>query len=326
MRILIVEDEPDLLRGLAKTLREEGYAVDCAEDGREGLQKAQDSSYDAMVLDVMVPVLDGFALLSELRRTKDTPVLMLTARAELPNRLRGLDCGADDYLAKPFDLDELCARLRALIRRAAGHASPALTIDDVGIDFAARPARRMQKLAQSLLQLAPHDAGALVLQAEPCDLAGIARETAALLQPAAAERGLTFTLDLAPAPCRADPDRLAQVLLNLLTNALDHTPAAGRITIQTHTDAGHATAAVTDPGPGVAAEHLPRLFDRFYRADDSRNRRTGGAGLGLAICKAIADAHGGTLEVVSEVEKGSTFTLRLPLDTHGAGVPPPPDR
>jgi len=142
MRILIVEDEPDLLHGLAKTLREEGYAVDCAEDGREGLQKAQDASYDAIVLDVMLPVMDGFAVLRELRRTKRTPVMMLTARAEIPDRIRGLDTGADDYLAKPFDLDELCARLRALIRRAAGHAANSVSIGTVFIDFAARRVSR----------------------------------------------------------------------------------------------------------------------------------------------------------------------------------------
>ena len=142
MRILIVEDEPDLLRGLAKALREEGYAVDVAEDGGEGLHKAQCSAYDAIVLDVMLPVLDGFELLRQLRRTKTTPVLMLTARTGPGDRVRGLDSGADDYLAKPFDLDELLARLRALIRRAAGHATASVAISDVLIDLAARRVSR----------------------------------------------------------------------------------------------------------------------------------------------------------------------------------------
>jgi two-component system OmpR family response regulator len=142
MRILIVEDEPDLLRGLAKALREEGYAVDVAEDGADGLQKAQDASYDAVVLDVMLPAMDGFTVLRELRRTRRTPVLMLTARAETPDRIHGLDAGADDYLAKPFDLDELLARLRALIRRAAGHAAASAQVGDILIDFAARRVSR----------------------------------------------------------------------------------------------------------------------------------------------------------------------------------------
>lgn len=142
MRILIVEDEPDLLRALAKALREEGYAVDVAEDGDTGLHKAATTAYDAIVLDVMLPVMDGFELLRRLRLTKNTPVLMLTARTKSGDRVRGLDTGADDYLAKPYDLDELLARLRALIRRAAGKASASISIAGVVIDCAARRVSR----------------------------------------------------------------------------------------------------------------------------------------------------------------------------------------
>jgi two-component system, OmpR family, response regulator len=142
MRILIVEDEPDLLNGLAKALREEGYAVDVAEDGSVGLFKAESTAYDTIVLDVMLPVMDGFELLRRLRETRKTPVLMLTARAESASRVRGLDAGADDYLPKPFDLDELLARLRALIRRAAGRATTTLVIAGATIDFAARRVSR----------------------------------------------------------------------------------------------------------------------------------------------------------------------------------------
>jgi two-component system, OmpR family, response regulator len=143
MRILVVEDEPDLLRVLAKALREEGYAVDVAEDGDAGLQKAESTAYDAIVLDVMLPVMDGFELLRRLRVTRSTPVLILTARGRPGDRVHGLDTGADDYLAKPYDLDELLARLRALIRRAAGKASPCISIADVTIDLAARRVSRM---------------------------------------------------------------------------------------------------------------------------------------------------------------------------------------
>src|SRR5258707_9846312 len=119
MRILVVEDEPRLLRNLAKALREEGYAVDTAEEGTDGLFKARSYDFDAIVLDVMIPGLDGWQLLERLRREKATPVLMLTARDAHKDRVRGLDTGADDYLVKPFDLHELLARLRALIRRSA---------------------------------------------------------------------------------------------------------------------------------------------------------------------------------------------------------------
>jgi len=138
MRILIVEDEADLLSGLAKALREEGHAIDTAEDGEEGLYKAESCDYDAVVLDVMLPKLDGWGVLEKLRKQKKTPVLMLTARDASRDRVRGLDIGADDYVIKPFDLPELLARLRALIRRAAGETRNIIEIGNVIIDTAAR--------------------------------------------------------------------------------------------------------------------------------------------------------------------------------------------
>lgn len=138
MRVLIVEDEPRLLRNLAKALREEGYAVDTSEAGDDGLFKAENYDYDAVVLDVMLPRLDGWELLDRLRRKKRTPVLMLTARDAPKDRVRGLDTGADDYLIKPFDLEELLARLRALIRRSAGQVRPTLEIAGTIIDTRAR--------------------------------------------------------------------------------------------------------------------------------------------------------------------------------------------
>ena len=138
MRLLVVEDEARVLRNLARALREEGYAVDTAADGAEGLYKAENSSYDAIVLDVMLPELDGWQVLARLRQTKKTPVLFLTARDTPADRVRGLDGGGDDYLIKPFDLSELFARLRALIRRTAARADPVIAIGSVRIDTRAR--------------------------------------------------------------------------------------------------------------------------------------------------------------------------------------------
>jgi two-component system OmpR family response regulator len=142
MRLLLIEDEPDLLRSLSRALREEGYALDTAADGEDGLYKATASDYDAIVLDWMLPLLDGRALLQRLREQKTTPVLMLTARDRTRDRVRALDCGADDYLVKPFDLGELLARLRALIRRSASKARSQIGIGDVTVDTAARVVSR----------------------------------------------------------------------------------------------------------------------------------------------------------------------------------------
>jgi two-component system OmpR family response regulator len=142
MRILVVEDEPRLLRNLAKALREEGYAVDAAADGEDGLFKADAFNYDAIILDVMMPKLDGWEMLEQLRKKKRTPVLMLTARDAHGDRVKGLDTGADDYLVKPFDLAELLARLRALIRRSNNQTSSRIEIHDVVLDTRARSAAK----------------------------------------------------------------------------------------------------------------------------------------------------------------------------------------
>ncbi len=138
MRVLVVEDEKDLAKALRQALEEEGYAVDVSFDGEDGLAQALGLEYDAVVLDLMLPKIDGWILLRRLRERKKTPVLILTARDALPDKLRGLDSGGDDYLTKPFALDELLARVGALIRRSVGQPSPLLQLGDVRIDTAAR--------------------------------------------------------------------------------------------------------------------------------------------------------------------------------------------
>lgn len=138
MRLLVIEDDPALRASLEACLRDENYAVDTAADGEEGLFKAQNTEYDAILLDVMMPKLDGWEVLRRLRPARTTPVLMLTALDAPGDRVRGLDGGADDYLPKPFDLDELLARVRALIRRSSGKPNPVITLGAVGIDTANR--------------------------------------------------------------------------------------------------------------------------------------------------------------------------------------------
>lgn len=142
MRVLVIEDEPDLRRALVQSLREEGYAVDQAGDGEDGLYKGTTWDYDAIVLDLMLPGIDGWEVLERLRREKGTPVLILTARDALGDRVRGLDGGADDYLVKPFALAELLARLRALIRRSVGQPHPEIRIGEVVVDTATRAVSR----------------------------------------------------------------------------------------------------------------------------------------------------------------------------------------
>ena len=143
MRLLIAEDHPSLARSLADGLREEGYAVDLTHDGDEALHLAQVNPYDGIVLDIMLPRKDGYQILKTLRQKGiNTPVLCLTARDGVQDRVMGLDLGADDYLVKPFAWDELSARVRAMVRRGHGHRSSALRVADLEVDTAKKVARR----------------------------------------------------------------------------------------------------------------------------------------------------------------------------------------
>jgi DNA-binding response OmpR family regulator len=154
VRVLLVEDHKPLTRALRRGLEEEGFAVDIAEDGEEGDYKARASTYDVIVLDLMLPKKDGLTLLREWRRDgMMTHVLCLTARDTTEDKVRGLNIGADDYLTKPFQLDELLARLRALIRRGHQVKDPVIRVHDLEIDTASRTVRR----AGQLIHLTPRE-------------------------------------------------------------------------------------------------------------------------------------------------------------------------
>src|SRR5260370_36463304 len=143
VRVLLIEDHKPLVRALRQGLEEEGFAVDVAYDGEEGAYKAQTTNYDLIILDLMLPKEDGLSLLQRWRRAGlKTHVLVLTARGSIEDKVRGLDMGADDYLTKPFELEELLARLRALVRPGHHVKAPMLRIPDLQLDTAARGVRR----------------------------------------------------------------------------------------------------------------------------------------------------------------------------------------
>lgn len=175
-------------------------------------------------------------------------------------------------------------------------------------------AERMRQLVSELLTLARADSGQELLEREPLSLDELASEVVGQLGPLATARGVTLALDRVEGVVVAgDQTRLMQLLFNLTGNALKYTPAGGRVTIAAERRQGRAVLAVADTGIGIDAEHLPHLFERFYRVDKARSRAEGGAGLGLAICDWIARAHGGHIEATSVPGRGSTFTVYLPL-------------
>src|SRR5690606_508861 len=173
-----------------------------------------------------------------------------------------------------------------------------------------RSAARMERLIQDLLDIARIEAGGLALKLEPVDPVALLGEARDLHQPLAEERAVTLAVSVTPplSPVRADRRRLLQAVSNLIDNALKFVPSGGRVELRAEDDGGKVRISVSDTGPGIPAEQLPHLFDRFWQG----HRDSGhGAGLGLAIVKGIADAHGAALHVAAGEQAGSTFAITL---------------
>ncbi len=180
-----------------------------------------------------------------------------------------------------------------------------------------RAAQRMRHLIDSLLTLARLDAGDASASRTRCEIDRVAGDVIALLRPLAEQHGVTLTTRLGPAQCDANAEQLGQVVANLLNNAIYYNHVGGSVTIETAAEPGAAVLTVTDTGRGIAPEDLPHVFERFYRADKARSNADGRCGLGLAITRAVVEAHGGTVHVTSVPGQGSTFTVRLPAAHDG---------
>ena len=194
-----------------------------------------------------------------------------------------------------------------------GLASPGLTEEQrEAFEACQRAGQRMRRLIESLLQLARLDAGQEDIKHEAFDLSCVAQECIEMVRPLAAERQVSILSELPPAECQGDAERIGQVIMNLLTNAIYFNKDGGEIRVCTESGNGSVALSIADTGEGIPAEDLPHVFERFYRVDKSRSRRQGRTGLGLAICKAIVDAHGGTLTATSQVGGGSWFKVTIP--------------
>jgi signal transduction histidine kinase len=243
--------------------------------------------------------------MGDLQAERDAVARLLEARREL-------------VVAVSHELRTPVATLRAYLDSALAHwdgAAPPTLRDDLGI--MAGEAERLQRLIDELFTLARAEAGGLPLALQPTDVGALLRRCAAVAAPPAWARGRVEVLAETPPdlpPARADPDRLEQVVRNLVANAVRHTPPGGLVLLTAAAEADAIVVQVRDTGEGIAAEALPRLFERFYRAGDARDRDRGGAGLGLALVKELTEAMGGSVGVESVAGEGSVFTVRVGRD------------
>lgn len=409
MKILVVEDEEKTGIYLRKGLSEAGFIVDLVNDGFDGLDMALSESYVLIVLDIMLPGIDGWQILQGIRRAgKETQVLFLTALDPVEDRVKGLELGADDYLVKPFAFSELLARIRTLLRRTAKvNEVKQLHVADLELDLLRRRVtragiridlttkefallellmrcrgevlprsliaaqvwginfdrdtniievaikrlrqkvdqgfepklmtqtqvtltrsrsvneyrdvlgsnieefERLSRMIADMLFLAKADNQQIIPHEEQVDLASEVADLLEFYAVLAEEKSVKLTCH-GTSTVTGDRLMLRRAISNLLSNALRHTPVQGRVRVDIALgNMGYVHLTVANTGTAIPAEHLPKLFERFYRIDGSRHRTSEGAGLGLAITRSIASAHGGTVEVSSS-PSGNLFSLKLP--------------
>ncbi|GAB4210360.1 MAG: ATP-binding protein [Roseiflexaceae bacterium] len=379
--VLVVEDHTEM-RAFLRAELARCYRVAEATDGKAGLERAAELRPDLVVSDLMMPGMSGDQLVEALQSTpelRDTPVVLLTARADPALRVRMLRAGARDYLVKPFSTEELIARIDQLIgvtraRTLLQHelASTSADLADLAGQLAARSqaldqavrtrdtflsiashelktpltsllgfaellerrshknsslperdqrlvriiaeqALRLNRLISGMLDLSRLESGQFTLEYGLVDLTELVRRMVGEVQESLHQHPLTLELPGRPLVIEGDPLRIEQVIYNLLQNAIKYSPGGGPIEVRLQQCDDYAVLAVRDQGIGIPKADLPHLFQRFYRASNINPHQISGTGIGLYVIHEIVSRHGGTIDVLSTLGEGSTFTVRLPL-------------
>jgi two-component system, sensor histidine kinase and response regulator len=351
-KILIVDDTIDIVELLRKRFRADGYDTAEAFDGEEALRKVEEYRPDLMVLDIMMPKLDGMEVCRRLRRNTSfghLPVLMLTAKSQIPDKIKGLDIGADDYITKPFDYKEVAARVRSLLAKktaseelAEREKNNALDqmMDEVSHEvrnplvviggFARRILRNLPEsdenrryleiilenvvvLERMVTELMELKSASLAFQ-EPADVNTILREVIELFSRDIREQEIEMVTDfLADPPIMpVDRENITRALFNVIENGIEAmTRPPRRLTVSTALRSDFFEIRIADSGRGIGREKLKSIFDPFFTS------KTHGPGLGLTFALKTIQNHNGRIAVESEKAKGSVFTIKLPITAPG---------
>ncbi len=352
-KVLIVDDNIDTVELLRKRLRAEGYETAEAYDGEECLSRVVECNPDVIILDVMMPKMNGYEVCRRLKsdeNTKYIPILMLTAKGEVEDKVKGLDVGADDYLAKPFDYKELSARIRSLLATTTAHKklaekkraealeqvmeevthevrNPLVSIggfarrvydnlpeDDPNkkyMEMIIQEVARLEEMIKQLIELK----SMAISPIEPADVNDVITEALEIFKDEITKKDIEVRTELMEKPplVPVDKKQLKRSLCNLIKNSIEAMADTETriLTIVTDRREDFMEIRVSDTGKGIPEGKLKKIFDPFSTS------KTHGPGLGLTFSLKIIQEHGGKLSVESEPGKGTTFTVRLPLKYTG---------
>ena len=280
--ILVVEDDNNISNLIKMYLDKEGFDVRIAADGGKAVEEFKEKEPDLVLLDVMLPVLDGWGVCAKIRETSKCPIIMLTAKGEVNDRIHGLEMGADDYVVKPFEMKELLARINAVLRR--------------------------------MLEVSQLQSRDLTRTKAPFDVCESMRRVLISMEKKITDRGLDVDADIPDSGIMVlgDNDLITQVIYNLLENAAKFARKGSALYLGVTTLNGKALISVRNEGDTIPAEEIPLLFERFHKSDKSRSEDKDGVGLGLYVVKTILDQHKEHIAVTSE-NGLTTFTFSVTL-------------
>lgn len=294
--VLIIDDDKELCALMKKCVEQENLSAVVAHGGLEGLrllEKNKDTC-SLIILDVMMPDMNGFQVLQKIREKNNVPVLMLTAKSDEEDKVSGLRLGADDYLTKPFGINELTGAEK-----------------EEYIRVAMEKAHHLKDFVTALFEWVKLDAGEQIFHFEVCDLNELSRDIMADWVPLLENHDLSYEIEIPETEymTRVDSTAYTRILNNLLQNILTHSDASKVFLTVTETEQ-QAKIVVADNGNGIAASDLPHIFERMYQCDHSRSAK--GNGLGLSIAKELVSIHKGTITAASVPGNGTTFIIILP--------------